>query len=220
MIYNFTLLLILVTCLYSSNTFAQEVADPKNSSINQRNCHSYESDKTLCLKKCDNNLYDCAWACLSAYYSNKFSCINILPSTDVEKFKYVSTPVDPKEKISVKKDLSRHNWIYPVATAFSKNFIASLYLDKAGLIFNLPGSSVSASSDGVVVFNGVLNGHGKTIVIKHSNTILTAYSGNAENIAPNGAEVKMGERIAIAGDDTYFEVRHKGKKLDPEWLFE
>ncbi len=81
---------------------------------------------------------------------------------------------------------------------------------------------VTAVADGVVVYAGAgLRGYGNFMIVKHSDLFLSAYAYNSELIVAEGEQVKMGQKIAVSGEDVdgaprlYFELRKDGKPVDP-----
>ncbi|KPC53545.1 peptidoglycan DD-metalloendopeptidase family protein [Amantichitinum ursilacus] len=84
------------------------------------------------------------------------------------------------------------------------------------------GDAVVAAAAGKVVYAGEgIRGYGKLLVIKHSEVYLTAYAHNDALAVKEGDEVKQGQRIASMGDSgaervaLHFELRYKGKAIDP-----
>jgi lipoprotein NlpD len=84
------------------------------------------------------------------------------------------------------------------------------------------GDPVKAATSGRVVFAG--DGgkpYGKLIVIKHDDTLVTAYGHNRKLLVKEGTSVKRGETIAeMAATDhgngsMQFEVRKDGKPINP-----
>jgi len=85
------------------------------------------------------------------------------------------------------------------------------------------GDPVLASADGLVVYAGnTLRGYGNLIIIKHDNTYLTAYAFNRVLLVKEGDSVKRGQKISEVGEfegsgpQLHFEVRDKGKPVNPE----
>lgn len=84
------------------------------------------------------------------------------------------------------------------------------------------GDPVKAAAAGRVVFVG--DGgkpYGKLIVIKHDDTLVTAYGHNRKLLVKDGSAVKRGQLIAEMGEteggngSLRFEVRKNGKPVDP-----
>jgi lipoprotein NlpD len=84
------------------------------------------------------------------------------------------------------------------------------------------GQAVKAAAAGAVVYSGSgLRGYGELIIIKHSDTFLSAYAHNEVRLVQEGRRVAAGESIARMGNsDTtdvmlHFEIRRNGKSIDP-----
>ena len=90
------------------------------------------------------------------------------------------------------------------------------------------GSKVLAAAPGKVVFADWLRGFGMMVIIDHGNELLTVYGYCDTLLARVGDNVEAGEDVATVGQSggqtipgLYFEVRSKGKSVDPvEWLEE
>lgn len=88
------------------------------------------------------------------------------------------------------------------------------------------GADIKAIFDGKVLYADWFRGYGKIIIIDHGEGYYSL-SAHASDIKKKvGQEVKRGEVVALAGDTgslkgpyLYFEIRHKGKPVDPLiWL--
>ena len=84
------------------------------------------------------------------------------------------------------------------------------------------GDPVLAAADGKVVYSGAgLRGYGNLIIVKHSNTYLTAYAHNQTLLVREDQSVKKGQKIAEMGNSDseqvklHFELRRFGKPVDP-----
>jgi lipoprotein NlpD len=84
------------------------------------------------------------------------------------------------------------------------------------------GQDVRAASAGRVVYTGNgLRGYGNLIIIKHADTVLSAYAHNREMLVHDGQDVGMGQVIGHMGEGPnqapilYFEIRQNGKPVDP-----
>ena len=88
------------------------------------------------------------------------------------------------------------------------------------------GSPVRAVAAGMVVFSGTLRGFGKLIILDHGDGYLTVYAYNSNLLKSNGTQVSAGETIATVGSGgaeaepgLYFEIRYKGRPVNPgSWL--
>ena len=112
-------------------------------------------------------------------------------------------------------------WIWPTQGKPLNTFLASR-LDRRGIdIAGKFGQPVLAVADGKVVYSGNgLAGYGNLIIIKHSDTYLSAYAYCQERLVQEGTSVKSGKVVAKMGrrDSTaklYFEIRRNGKPVDP-----
>ena len=113
-------------------------------------------------------------------------------------------------------------WLWPtdgqVITRFSPGDPARKGIDIAGRA----GQDVTASAAGDVVYSGNgLIGFGELIIIKHSDSMLTAYAHNRRRLVQEGERVAAGSRIAEMGQNDqektmlHFELRIDGKPVDP-----
>jgi septal ring factor EnvC (AmiA/AmiB activator) len=88
------------------------------------------------------------------------------------------------------------------------------------------GAGIRAVYDGRVLYSDWFKGYGRILIIDHGEGFYTL-SGHASSLLKGvGEEVRTGEVVALIGDTgslkgpcLYFEVRQRGKPLDPlEWL--
>jgi murein DD-endopeptidase MepM/ murein hydrolase activator NlpD len=86
------------------------------------------------------------------------------------------------------------------------------------------GTSIKAVALGKVIFSGRKQGYGKIIIIAHSGGIETTYAHNSHNLVDVGQQVRKGSVIAkvgqtgnSTGNHLHFELRRRGKALDPTW---
>ena len=112
-------------------------------------------------------------------------------------------------------------WIWPTAGKPLNTFLAS-QLDRRGInIAGKEGQPVLAVADGRVVYSGNgLDGYGNLIIIKHSDTYLSAYAYCRERLVEEGMAVKAGKLVARMGQRDnvamlHFEIRRNGKPVDP-----
>jgi lipoprotein NlpD len=87
------------------------------------------------------------------------------------------------------------------------------------------GDPIASAGDGKVIFsNTTLPQYGKMIIVKHDDDTHTVYAHNKTLLVKEGQQVKKGQKIAELGDSgatepkLYFEVRSKGKPVDPQKL--
>ena len=132
------------------------------------------------------------------------------PSQSVKK----QTPTSFPDKVQ--------EWVWPaegkVVGTFSKSESGNKGIDIAGA----KGSKVVAAADGKVVYSGsALRGYGNLVIIKHTDTFLSAYAYNDAILVKEREWVSAGQQIATMGDSgtnsvkLHFEVRYRGKSLDP-----
>ena len=84
------------------------------------------------------------------------------------------------------------------------------------------GDAVLAAEAGRVVYAGAgLRGYGNLVIIKHSESLLTAYAHNRKLLVKEGEAVRQGQKIAEMGSSDadrvklHFEVRRDGNAVDP-----
>jgi lipoprotein NlpD len=84
------------------------------------------------------------------------------------------------------------------------------------------GQQVMAAGSGKVMYAGSgIRGYGNLVIVKHSNSLLSAYAHNRAIVVKEGQNVAKGQVIAEMGDsdaDTvklHFEIRQQGKPVDP-----
>ncbi|HEU4844899.1 MAG TPA: peptidoglycan DD-metalloendopeptidase family protein, partial [Burkholderiaceae bacterium] len=85
-----------------------------------------------------------------------------------------------------------------------------------------PGQQVMAAGAGKVMYAGSgIRGYGNLVIVKHSNSLLSAYAHNRTIVVKEGQTVNKGEKIAEMGDSDsdsvklHFEIRQQGKPVDP-----
>lgn len=113
-------------------------------------------------------------------------------------------------------------WRWPADGALLNRFVAGDPTRQGIDIAGAGGAPVRAAADGTVVYSGSgLVGYGELVIIKHSDTWLSAYGHNRKRLVNEGQLVKAGEQIAEMGRSgaarnmLHFEIRHNGKPVDP-----
>jgi lipoprotein NlpD len=139
----------------------------------------------------------------------------VVPATPVPPVAVVSTPSSSDAKATQLAWPSTGK----VMQGFGKD--KSTGMSFAGKI----GDPVAAAADGKVIFsNSTLPQYGKMIIVKHDDDTHTVYAHNKTLLVKDGQQVKRGQKIAELGDSgatepkLYFEVRSKGKPVDPQKL--
>lgn len=85
------------------------------------------------------------------------------------------------------------------------------------------GTPIYATADGVVIYSGSRQrGYGNLVILKHSDDYVSVYAHNRRNLVDEGQKVRQGSQIAELGNSgrstgphLHFEIRHRGKPLDP-----
>jgi lipoprotein NlpD len=138
-------------------------------------------------------------------------------NTDVKKSSGIVKKTTPKtfpDKVA--------KWIWPaegkLVGTFSKAESGNKGIDIAGE----RGSKVVAAASGKVVYSGnALRGYGRLVIIKHTDTFLSAYAYNETILVKEREWVYAGQKIATMGSSgtdsvkLHFEVRYRGKSLNP-----
>ncbi len=119
-----------------------------------------------------------------------------------------------------------------------KGSVALQYGTQVDPLFNLPifrsgihikaadGSVVKSVHDGKVVFADSFKGYGQLVILSHGGGYHTLYGNLGQIFLKNGAIIKenqsvgeVGESATLGSSGLYFEIRYKGKPLDPQqWL--
>ena len=91
-------------------------------------------------------------------------------------------------------------------------------IDIAGKI----GQPVLAAAAGKVMYAGSgIRGYGNLVIVKHNNSLLSAYAHNKVIVVKEGQQVGKGEKIAEMGNSgtdavkLHFEIRQQSKPVDP-----
>jgi lipoprotein NlpD len=116
------------------------------------------------------------------------------------------------------------NWAWPAPGGVTTNFDDQR--NNNGLsIGGKAGDPVYAAADGTVMYAGSgIRGYGNMIVIKHNDTYLSAYAHNQVLLVKEDQVVRRGQQIAQMGNSEsdavklHFEIRRKGKPIDPSRL--
>ncbi|WP_426196559.1 peptidoglycan DD-metalloendopeptidase family protein [Massilia sp. DWR3-1-1] len=117
-------------------------------------------------------------------------------------------------------DDDKLSWMWPsdgrIVATFDEG--KSKGVDIAGKL----GQQVMAAGAGKVMYAGSgIRGYGNLVIVKHSNSLLSAYAHNRAIVVKEGQTVNKGEKIAEMGDSDadsvklHFEIRQQGKPVDP-----
>jgi len=137
------------------------------------------------------------------------------PSISTAPSQPATTPVTPVTR-------SASGWAWPANGTIIGRFSSNGSLNKGIDIAGELGQPVLAASDGTVVYAGSgLRGYGELVIIKHSDTYVSAYGHNRRLLVREGQQVKAGQGIAEMGSTgtdrvkLHFEIRRQGKPVDP-----
>lgn len=98
------------------------------------------------------------------------------------------------------------------------------YLKWKGVLLSAPvGRQVKTIHSGTILFSDWLKGYGLLTVIDHGNGYMSLYAHNQALLKSVGERVETGEPIALVGQSggqdqsgLYFEIRHRGKAVNPK----
>jgi murein DD-endopeptidase MepM/ murein hydrolase activator NlpD len=84
------------------------------------------------------------------------------------------------------------------------------------------GTPVLATGSGVVEYAGYDSTYGYMVVLRHSDSLVTVYGHNDQNLVVSGQEVTVGSRIALSGNTgqstaphVHYEVRVNDEPINP-----
>jgi lipoprotein NlpD len=114
--------------------------------------------------------------------------------------------------------------MWPLRGPVLKSFVPGS--SKGIVIGGRIGDPVKAAAAGRVVYAGTgIEAYGPLIIIKHSDSLITAYGQNSTLLVKEGDAVSQGQTIGEVGADSrgvgsiQFEVRQDGHPVDPlAWL--
>jgi len=113
-------------------------------------------------------------------------------------------------------------WQWPSKGTILTHFAGASTLNKGIDIGGKLGEPVLAAASGHIVYAGSgLRGYGKLLIIKHSDTFLSAYAHNNKLLVKEGDFVKAGQKVADMGSSgtdevkLHFEIRRDGSPEDP-----
>lgn len=126
-----------------------------------------------------------------------------------------TTPVQPTPVAPAQVTLA-----WPLRGPILKPYVAGK--SKGIVIGGRPGDPVRAAATGRVVYAGTgIEAYGPLVIIKHDDTLITAYGQNSRLLVQEGDAVTQGQPIGEVGVDNngvgsiQFEVRKDGKPVDP-----
>ena len=139
-----------------------------------------------------------------------------VPTTPVEN---TNTPINANVVAPIASNVA---WQWPTSGNIIQGFSNTDGGNKGIDISGSRGQAVKAAASGRVVYAGnALRGYGNLIIIKHNDDFLSAYAHNDKILVTDQQEVKAGQEIAKMGSSgtntvkLHFEIRYKGKSVDP-----
>jgi lipoprotein NlpD len=125
----------------------------------------------------------------------------------------------PKTLSNASNDEDGVSWMWPadgkVVSGFSDG---KKGIDIAGKL----GQPVFAAGSGKVLYAGSgIRGYGNLVIVKHTNSLLSAYAHNKTIFVKEDQTVNKGQKIAEMGNSDsdsvvlHFEIRQQGKPVDP-----
>ena len=142
----------------------------------------------------------------------------LLPPPSVQPAAPQPPPALLPPPISVPATGAASKWVWPTDRIGAPRPVPGGGILLAGRL----GQDVRAASAGRVVYRGNgLRGYGNLIIIKHADSLLSAYAHNREMLVHDGQDVATGQVIAHMGEGSpqspvlYFEIRQNGRPVDP-----
>ncbi|MFZ6844858.1 peptidoglycan DD-metalloendopeptidase family protein [Undibacterium sp. RuTC16W] len=132
----------------------------------------------------------------------------------------VTTPPKPADVTSSPADGEAVDWMWPADGKVIAGYdeAKNKGLDISGKL----GQDVLAAGAGKVMYAGSgIRGYGNLVIIKHTNTLLSAYAHNKAILVKEGQAISKGQKIAEMGNSDsdavklHFEIRQQGKPVDP-----
>lgn len=148
-----------------------------------------------------------------------------------KKEKIIGTPITslPEGEFTKRKG----NLIWPVSGSVithygsQKDPLFNIPIFRSGIyIQSSPGTQVKAAAEGKVVYANYFKGYENLVIISHGDGYYTVYGNLGSLGVKEGVYVKAGQILGSVGEKSsidktavYFEIRYRGKPLNPEeWL--
>jgi len=130
-------------------------------------------------------------------------------------------PAAPPAVVGASHSAGGITWRWPASGSVIKRFKSSDAIPGIE-IAGQSGEPVRAAAGGVVVYSGNgLVGYGELVIIKHSDSYLSAYGHNRKRLVKEGQHVSAGQQIAEMGstgasrNELQFQIRKDGNPVDP-----
>ena len=148
-----------------------------------------------------------------------YSEANLAKEENPKAEKVISAGVTAGSTVTANDD-EKLSWMWPsdgkIVATFDEG--KNKGIDIAGKM----GQQVMAAGSGKVMYAGSgIRGYGNLVIVKHSNSLLSAYAHNRTILVKEGQNVTKGQPIAEMGDSDadavklHFEIRQQGKPVDP-----
>lgn len=130
-------------------------------------------------------------------------------------------PAAPVPEREVRPGIGDGDWDWPTQGRVVNRFNPNQPGAKGIHISGTPGQTVHAASGGEIVYRGSgLRGYGRLLVVKHSDSTLSAYGHLGRIFVSEGDRVRKGQAIAELGESgpqtiLHFEIRQNGNPVDP-----
>ena len=128
--------------------------------------------------------------------------------------------VRPSTPAPAAADEEKLSWMWPAEGKVIATFDEGK--NKGIDISGKAGQQVLAAGAGKVMYAGSgIRGYGNLVIVKHTNSLLSAYAHNRSILVKEGQSVNKGQAIAEMGDSDadavmlHFEIRQQGKPVDP-----
>lgn len=129
-------------------------------------------------------------------------------------------PAPAAAAVAASADDDKLSWMWPSDGRIIATFDEGK--NKGIDIAGKAGQQVMAAGSGKVMYAGSgIRGYGNLVIVKHSNSLLSAYAHNRSIVVKEGQSVSKGQMIAEMGDSDadavklHFEIRQQGKPVDP-----
>ncbi|MDX1605784.1 MAG: peptidoglycan DD-metalloendopeptidase family protein [Candidatus Competibacterales bacterium] len=127
----------------------------------------------------------------------------------------------PAPTRTVTPGLSSGEWDWPTRGAIVRRFDPDRPGGKGIQISGQPGQQVRAAASGRIVYRGSgLRGYGQLLIVKHSDSLLSAYGYLGRMLVDEGDSVRRGQIIAEMDNNgrepvLHFEIRRNGEPVNP-----
>jgi len=143
-------------------------------------------------------------------------------TTTALKQPQASTKSSPPQTSGSGASTAPSKWQWPTNGKITSTYKANDSSRNGINISGKEGQAIIAAASGEVVYSGSgLIGYGELIIVKHSESLLSAYAHNSKRLVAEGQKVQGGAKIAEMGRNDrnqarlHFEIRVNGKPRDP-----